>query len=199
MMEHAALTRAMGLVWDQGNAAGLDGWIGPGRGSGEVDEEAIRLRQRDVNHYLKTLPGRTEKEIRDDQRAEDLALHLAFRPEVVAEVAVHLSEESDWEAIAKWCGGIVNSGPDGTDSGEWVGWIVLPDKTHVFSGMWIVQRHDLTFAARYEVAGPSDRSVAQVKAEAWDEGATAASPHGGAYLRSILISNPYRTDELENT
>lgn len=41
------------------------------------------------------------------------------------------------------------------------------------------------------------RTVAQVKAEAWDEGATAASPHGGAYLRSILIGNPYRADELE--
>lgn len=28
-------------------------------------------------------------------------------------------------------------------------------------------------------------------AQAWDEGVMAASPHGGAYLRSFLLSNPY--------
>lgn len=31
-------------------------------------------------------------------------------------------------------------------------------------------------------------------ADAWDEGATKASPHGGGYLRSLLIENPYRED-----
>ena len=36
------------------------------------------------------------------------------------------------------------------------------------------------------------RPEAEVKAEAWDEGAAAASPYGGAFLRSILIYNPYR-------
>ena len=34
--------------------------------------------------------------------------------------------------------------------------------------------------------------IEAAKAEAWDEGVTKASPHGGAYLRSLLIENPYR-------
>lgn len=36
-------------LWDDGNGAGLDGWVGPGRGAGAVDQEAIRTRERDVN------------------------------------------------------------------------------------------------------------------------------------------------------
>lgn len=42
-------------------------------------------------------------------------------------------------------------------------------------------------------SGESQTSFAVrcVKAEAWAEGAAKASPHGGAYLRSILIENPY--------
>lgn len=36
-------------------------------------------------------------------------------------------------------------------------------------------------------------------ADRWDEGAKAASPYGGAYLRSILIGNPYRQTEEENS
>lgn len=198
MMEQAALTRAMGLVWDQGNAAGLDGWIGPGRGSGEVDEEAIRLRQRDVNHYLKTLPGRTEQEIRADQRAEDLALHLAFRPEVVAEVAVPLSDESDWEKIAAWCGGTIGSSEAG-DSGEWDSWIAIPGADQVAtSRSWIVKRHDGTFDVRLEVEEPSEKSLAQIKAEAWDEGRQWLAEQMGD-VTTDKDENPYRADELENT
>ena len=34
--------------------------------------------------------------------------------------------------------------------------------------------------------------VMRLLAKTWDEGATKASPHGGGYLRSILIENPYR-------
>jgi hypothetical protein len=33
-------------VWDDGNCTGLDGWIGPGRGSAEVDAEALHARER---------------------------------------------------------------------------------------------------------------------------------------------------------
>lgn len=33
---------------------------------------------------------------------------------------------------------------------------------------------------------------AQVRADAWDEGAAYASPHGGGYLRAIYVVNPYR-------
>lgn len=43
-----------------------------------------------------------------------------------------------------------------------------------------------------ERKGEFDRLINAVKAEAWDEGAAAASPYGGAFLRSILIYNPYR-------
>ena len=51
-----------------------------------------------------------------------------------------------------------------------------------------------------EYAHPNDwqrryREAREELAEAWDKGAAFASPHGGAYLRSILISNPYRTKQ----
>lgn len=42
-------------VWDDGNAVGLDGWIGPGRGAGEVDDEARYARDRVVRKVLKVL------------------------------------------------------------------------------------------------------------------------------------------------
>lgn len=35
--------------------------------------------------------------------------------------------------------------------------------------------------------------IERARAEGWDEGATAASPYGGAYLRSLLIQNPHRS------
>lgn len=106
-----------------------------------------------------------KREARADQAAEDLAMHHAFRPEVVAEVAVAVDDECSWEAIAAWCGGTIKSGPDGTDSGEWVSWIVIPGVNEVAGhGTWIVQRHDLAFDVRISVEGPSERSVAQVEA-----------------------------------
>lgn len=44
------------------------------------------------------------------------------------------------------------------------------------------------------------RIVNSEKAEAWDQGATKASPYGGGYLRSLLIENPYRgTDRPATT
>lgn len=39
-------------AWDEGNCVGLDGWVGPGRGS-EVDDEALHSRRRDVAKILK--------------------------------------------------------------------------------------------------------------------------------------------------
>jgi len=52
----------------------------------------------------------------------------------------------------------------------------------------------VVYAIDYEHADVALAVVGQgVTAEqAWDEGATKASPYGGAYLRSILIQNPYR-------
>lgn len=39
----------IGRAWDDGNASGLDGWVGPGRGAGEVDHEAQHARTRMVH------------------------------------------------------------------------------------------------------------------------------------------------------
>ncbi len=36
---------ALGKAWDDGNATGLDGYVGPNRGAGDVDPEAVRARE----------------------------------------------------------------------------------------------------------------------------------------------------------
>lgn len=46
---HEAATGLVGAAWDDGNGAGLDGWVGPGRGAGEVDAEAEHARTRFVH------------------------------------------------------------------------------------------------------------------------------------------------------
>lgn len=46
------LRDALGDAWDDGNAAGLDGWVGPGRGAGDVDDEALFRRDRFLNKHL---------------------------------------------------------------------------------------------------------------------------------------------------
>jgi hypothetical protein len=45
-------------VWDAGNASGLDGWIGPGRGDGEVDAYAVQQRHRDTHGALERIIAR---------------------------------------------------------------------------------------------------------------------------------------------
>ncbi|MUL61229.1 hypothetical protein B5P44_01340 [Mycobacterium sp. CBMA 213] len=45
-------------VWDDGNATGLDGWIGPGCGAGEVDDQAVANRRRDTHAALGRILGR---------------------------------------------------------------------------------------------------------------------------------------------
>lgn len=44
---------SLGEAWDDGNACGLDGWVGPGRGAGEVDDEAVRARDRCIDKLLR--------------------------------------------------------------------------------------------------------------------------------------------------
>jgi hypothetical protein len=99
-----------------------------------------------------------------EQRETDLAMHEAYRPEVVAEVAVHLSEDTDWEAVAAWCGGTIRTGSS-TPSGEYESTIDIPGVGTTWQGAWIVQRHDLSFAIRAEVAGPSEESVMALAAQ----------------------------------
>ena len=41
--------------------------------------------------------------------------------------------------------------------------------------------------------------IRELQAQAWDEGAAKASPHGGAYLRSFYAENPYRASPPEGT
>lgn len=97
------------------------------------------------------------------QREDDLAMHEAYRPEVVAEVAVHLCEEADWEAVAEWCSGTIATGQE--PSGEYVSELHIPGVGTAWQGAWIVQRHDLSFDIRAEVAGPSEESVTALPAQ----------------------------------
>jgi hypothetical protein len=49
------LRDALEEVWDDGNATGLDGWVGPGRGAGEVNAEAVYSRDRVIDRVLQRL------------------------------------------------------------------------------------------------------------------------------------------------
>ena len=51
LAEVKRLVGALGDAWDDGNATGLDGWVGPGRGA-EVDQEAIHIRDRFIRRAL---------------------------------------------------------------------------------------------------------------------------------------------------
>ena len=102
----------------------------------------------------------------------DRAMHEAFRPEVVAEVAVLVSDEMDWQAVADWCGGTIGSAQE--PSGEYTSSITIPGVGDAYQGMWIVQRHDLTFAIRATLEGPSAESVARLTARTAVPALTAA-------------------------
>lgn len=45
-----------------------------------------------------------------------------------------------------------------------------------------------------EMASGFEAWLRDVQAQAWDAGAEKASPYGGAYLRSLYASNPYREE-----
>lgn len=112
------------------------------------------------NHDARLAAAPTETDIQrriaaavEEQHQLDLALHQAYRPEVVAEVAVHLSDETDWEPIAKWCGGTISSRQD--PSGEYTSTMSIPGVGDAWEGSWTVQRHDLSFGIRAAVEGPS--------------------------------------------
>ncbi|MFD6093667.1 hypothetical protein ACFWGN_16235 [Oerskovia sp. NPDC060338] len=52
----AADEATLGDLWDDGNAVGLDGWVGPGRGE-DVDEHAVDRREKAVYDALARLRG----------------------------------------------------------------------------------------------------------------------------------------------
>lgn len=46
---HEVALSFVARAWDDGNGSGLDGWVGPGRATGEVDDEAQQARTRFVH------------------------------------------------------------------------------------------------------------------------------------------------------
>jgi hypothetical protein len=59
-MPRDRVTEILEAAWDAGNCTGLDGWVGPGRGAGEVDGEALHARDRDVSKYSEPLLAELE-------------------------------------------------------------------------------------------------------------------------------------------
>ena len=51
MTDADKLAQVLGDVWDDGNASGLDGWVGPGRGTLPVDDQAVWNRDRAIRKY----------------------------------------------------------------------------------------------------------------------------------------------------
>ncbi|MFX1785622.1 hypothetical protein [Prescottella equi] len=56
-MNETSIRELFEAVWDDGNAAGLDGWVGPGRGADEVDDDAIHARDRAIEKVLPAILG----------------------------------------------------------------------------------------------------------------------------------------------
>lgn len=88
-----------------------------------------------------------------EQEEYHLAMHRAYRPEVVAEVAVHLGSHESWEDLAEWCGGRIVTSQD--PSGEYVSDLVLPNGERGGDWAWLVLNHAGEFHFRAEVAEPT--------------------------------------------
>lgn len=90
-----------------------------------------------------------------EQYEHDTAMHRAYRPEVVAEVAVHLGSHDDWTELAKWCGGTLSGDQD--PSGEWSATLTLPNGERAGEWAWLVLTHSGEFHFRTEVQAPEPR------------------------------------------
>jgi len=84
---------------------------------------------------------------------EELDMAEAHQPEVAAAIAVNLSDDSDWDAVARWCGGTVSNteGPDG----ETVSHVSIPGAGDAWNGSWIVQDLTGTFSVCTGIDGPT--------------------------------------------
>lgn len=100
----------------------------------------------------------------EEQREIDLAMHHAYRPEAVAEIAVCLDDDVDWDRIATWCGARIETTQD--PSGEYTSVLVLGNRDVAARGMWIVKRLDGTYSVRAEVADPDASTLARVRRDA---------------------------------
>ena len=84
----AALLR----MWDDGNATGLDGWVGPDRGS-EPDDYAIEVRRKRVDRELEKLAHLlADPADRDERRNEAYRAQLARADRAEAEVVDLVTE-----------------------------------------------------------------------------------------------------------
>lgn len=81
-----------------------------------------------------------------------LAMHQAYRPEVVAEVAVHLGSHEDWDRLVEWTGGRIEPSQD--PSGEYTSMLVLPNGEVGGDWAWLVLNHAGEFHFRAEVQPP---------------------------------------------
>lgn len=57
-------------IWDDGNATGLDGWVGPGRGTRPVDSEAIEARSRAIKKHGAAFEVRPRGTVTDAEVAD---------------------------------------------------------------------------------------------------------------------------------
>jgi hypothetical protein len=74
-------------AWDDGNATGLDGYVGPGRGAGEVDPEAVYARDRilaKANPLLHETALPIAERVFRQQIAEEIAVECERRAEMQA-------------------------------------------------------------------------------------------------------------------
>lgn len=108
-----------------------------------------------LDSVLDHLAGAVEA-LLTEQYNEDLAMHRAYRPEVVAEIAVHLGSHEDWDEIATWCGGKVVTASD--QNGEYNSTLVLPNGERGSEWAWLVLDHGGEFHFRAEVAAPVIRA-----------------------------------------
>ena len=131
---------------------------------GTIHRVAERLRVAIAHHGARVLAriagteqmvtAETHQRALQAEREHHLAMHEAFRPEAVAEIAVHLGSHEDWDHIAAWCGGRIENIEDACGSGEYSSQIVLPDGQAAFEQSWITLDHQGTFRVRHTVEGP---------------------------------------------
>lgn len=118
--------------------------------------DALYGRGRATGRYLRGPVRETVERIVKRRDQHHLDMHRAYRPEVVAEVAVHLGSHEDWEELTKWTGGRIETSQD--PSGEYTSTLVLPNGEAGGDWAWVVLNHAGEFHIRAEVAAPEPLS-----------------------------------------
>ncbi|MDQ0102313.1 hypothetical protein J2T10_001959 [Paenarthrobacter nicotinovorans] len=82
------LVEVLENVWDNGNATGLDGWVGPGRGTLTVDDHAVSTREKDVTKAADVIAAAGGGMFSDDaiyKAGEQMVAggHFAILPEAI--------------------------------------------------------------------------------------------------------------------